>query len=115
MTSYEKFMKLCISREVKPTRALEASGLSRSLGSKWKQTQNYTPNIDCIQKLCRYFGVSADYFISENPEARNFFSEPPEFVPLVKAGFRMTHEQRITILKFAQFTYPEAFNEVQEV
>ena len=112
MNSYDKFMQLCKLRNVSASRALTAAGLSRALGSKWKQTPDFTPSIDSIQKLCRYFGVSADYFIAEEPVAYKFFREPPEITTLVQACLRMTPEQRQVISKFAQFVYPEAFDEV---
>jgi len=112
MTSYEKFIRLCKARQVSPTAALLSSGLSRSLGSKWKKTGGYTPSTEAVQKLCRYFGISADYFIQDDPDAVSYFREPVEFAPLMEAAMRLTSEQRMVITKFAQFVYPEAFDEV---
>ena len=112
MSSYEKFTRLCIERGIKPTRAIEAAGLSRGLGTKWKITEGYIPCTDSIQKLCRYFGVSADYFLLDGNNEAVLPRELSEFAPLIKAALRMTHEQRRMIVKYAMFTYPEAFDEV---
>ena len=112
MTSYEKFTALCKLRKVTPTAALLSSGLSRSLGSKWKKSASFTPNTDSIQKLCRYFGVSADYFLHDDPDVFGYLQEPKEFAVLLRAGIAMTPEQRTTVVRFAQFLYPEAFHEV---
>jgi len=112
MTSYEKFTSLCKARQVSPTAALLASGLSRSLGSKWKSRGGFTPSTEAVQKLCKYFGVSADYFIQDKPDPVSYFKEPVEFAPLMEAAMRLTPDQRAVITKFAQFVYPEAFDEV---
>lgn len=54
MTSYEKFIRLCKARQVSPTAALLSSGLSRSLGSKWKKTGGYTPSTE-VEKMREHF------------------------------------------------------------
>ena len=63
-TIYEKFERLLEERSVTAYRVAEETGLPRSMFSDWKNGK-YTPKVDKIMKIAKYFGVGLDYFYDE--------------------------------------------------
>lgn len=59
---YDLFCDLCKKKGVSPTRATIEIGLSRTIGTKWKNT-GATPQGDTLQKIAAYFGVTTDYLL----------------------------------------------------
>lgn len=62
MSFYERFVKLCEEKGVKPSRAASDNDISRSNVTNWKNN-GYTPRGEALQKLAEYFGVSTDYLL----------------------------------------------------
>jgi transcriptional regulator with XRE-family HTH domain len=111
MGSYDRFETLCKARGITVSGAMIAAGLSKALATKWKGTPNYTPNADTIAKLCRFFNVSADYFLgSGNVEPYKTFNEIPEVNILLKAMGNMTEEQRREVYHYAKYIAPNSFD-----
>lgn len=58
---YKKFEELLAQRGVKPSDVCRATGVSKSVLSRWKSGK-FTPKHDKIQKIADYFDVPVDYF-----------------------------------------------------
>lgn len=65
---YERFIELCKANNIKPTPTMLEMGFSRGLLRKWKTASNIT--IKSLETVANYFGVSLDYFSSENNISR---------------------------------------------
>lgn len=55
-------------KELRKERGLSQSGLGDAIGVNWRTISSYElgkrePDIDTIVKFCKFFGVSADYFL----------------------------------------------------
>ena len=62
---YDKFVQICASRGVSPSRAAIEAGLSKSTVSKWKSAPNAEPTGAAIKKLTEYFGISVSELLAE--------------------------------------------------
>ena len=60
---YSNFLKLCSAKNVSPSRAASAIGLSNAAASGWKNGK--VPQDTTVQKLADYFGVSVADLMSE--------------------------------------------------
>ena len=58
---YRKIAELMQKNNVTAYQVAKATGLSNSAFSTWKKGRN-KPNVEALQKLAEYFGVSVDYF-----------------------------------------------------
>lgn len=58
---YDKFKKLMAERGVKASDVCKATGINKSVISRWKSGQ-FTPKYDKVQKIADYFGVDTSYF-----------------------------------------------------
>ena len=63
---YERFIKLCEQKNVKPTPLMKELGFSTGLPSQWKKT-GQQPSYEKLCALARYFGVSVDYLAGNTP------------------------------------------------
>ena len=112
MTRFERFKALCDSHGETVTHAMESSGLSRSLASKWRQNPDFVPNAKTLGALAAHFGISADYFLTEiAPDVPPAFDDMPEITMIARAGRKMTPQQRAEVLHYAQYLFPEAFDD----
>ena len=62
---YDLFCQLCKEKGVSPTKATVDIGLSRTIGTKWKNT-GATPQGETLSKIAQYFGVSVDYLLGND-------------------------------------------------
>lgn len=62
---YDRFVELCNSRGVTPSRAALDAGISKSLVTKWKTNRSKMPSADVIQKLSAYFDLPVSEFLGE--------------------------------------------------
>ncbi|MDN8591919.1 helix-turn-helix transcriptional regulator [Paenibacillus sp. 11B] len=88
---YKKFEKLLIAAEKTAYQVSKDTGISTATLSSWKNG-NYNPKIDKILILAAYFGVTVDYFLSEDAEVENSKSGPlghnhPEFLNSLEVPF----------------------------
>lgn len=61
----DRFEELCAARGVKPGRACQEMGLSRSLAAKWKSTGTEKPSADALEKMSAYFGMTIDEILDK--------------------------------------------------
>jgi transcriptional regulator with XRE-family HTH domain len=61
---YEKFEKLLIERNVTAYQVAQKTGVATSTLTEWKKG-TYTPKIDKIMLIARYFNVPIEYFLED--------------------------------------------------
>lgn len=57
---YEKFLKLCVERNLSPSAAAQEAGFSNAAATDWKNGAK--PRKQNMMKLANYFGVPVEYF-----------------------------------------------------
>jgi len=93
---WNRFSELCVKRKKTPTSVVSDLGLARGAVTKWKN--GTLPNKTTLSKIASYFGVTTDYFFSENAA----LPLAPEQVKLLDSFARCTDEQRDLIFKLFQ-------------
>ncbi len=62
---YSKISKLCKDRNISVARLEKECGLGNATVRGWKISN---PNLNNLKKVADYFGVSIEYFLSEEKE-----------------------------------------------
>lgn len=62
---YENVKELCHQHRTNITSLVKELGMSTSLPTKWKSGSN--PNLETVQKIADYFGVSVDTLLGSGP------------------------------------------------
>ena len=60
MDFYDRFIKLCAEKGVKPSPMAESIGIQKTAVSNWK-TRKTKPTAVNLQKIADYFGVTVEY------------------------------------------------------
>lgn len=79
---FDKFFKLCEERGVTPYRVGKDIGVSTSNITQWKKGMS-TPNFTSMQKIAKYFNVSLDYFVDDDPEAPEPTTDATRWIPVL--------------------------------
>lgn len=68
MTLFERVKELCQKRGITLQSLAENTKMSINTLYKWK---SHTPNVDALQRVADYFGVSTDYLLgrTDNPNS----------------------------------------------
>lgn len=110
---YEKFEKLCNSRDITPYRVMKDLNFSRGFFSDWKAGRS-TPKTDKLQKIADYFGVNVAYFYDENENNQaNYLDEETKQIaqaiferPKLKEIFNLfiglSDEEAVTVIPILQ-------------
>lgn len=80
---YDRFRELCQQKGVSCNKAALDMGLSNATPTKWKKT-GATPNVDTLQLVADYFGVSAASLLSEEKPLINDDEELTAYVEMLK-------------------------------
>lgn len=100
---YEKFLKLCLARNVSPSAAAKAAGFSNGAASDWKN--GAIPRTSNLLKLANYFDVPLSYFND------NCDSPPLSDRRYVKSQIDLlTNEEFEKLLQLAKIALPEKFD-----
>lgn len=94
-----------------------ACSVSASAISQWKSGRT-SPATKSLQNIADYLNVSYEYLISgvgqkekaPAPEGEREI-ENPDIRMIARAGRKMTPEQAENLRKYAQYMFPEAFND----
>jgi len=112
---YEKYRQLC-SELGKSDNAVAAEiGLSNSTVTTWKQ--GAIPRRPTLKRVADYFGISVEELMGysgiEKAPTQDGESEikNPDIRMIARAGKKMTPEQAEILRKYAQYLFPEAFEE----
>lgn len=92
---------------------------AKELGLPYTTYVNYEkgsrePNSETLIMFSEFYGVSIDYLLgnSDDKEKKPLDDKMlPPITMIARAGKKLTREQQETILKFAKFTFPEAFED----
>lgn len=100
---YQRFVALCRSRGVSPSRAAEDAGLSKSAVSKWKREPDSVPSGTVLGKLSAYFGVPTSTLLGEKaPTPQQPGDEAIKFALFGGSG-EITQEMFDEVRSFAKF------------
>ena len=66
MLFWDQFLNICRSNHIAPTKALKINGISQGNMVRWKNGGSV--NSKTIEKLAKYFGVPAGYFLTNSFE-----------------------------------------------
>ncbi len=66
---YDLFCDLCKKKGVSVTKATVEIGLSRTIGTKWKNT-GATPNGETLNKIASYFDVPVGYLLGNDQKEK---------------------------------------------
>ncbi len=86
-------------------------GLSRSAVSMYESGER-EPKFELLTAIASHYGVGLDYLLghrSAAPEREE--EEQPELRLIARAGQKMTQEQRESLLRYARYMFPEAFED----
>lgn len=84
MTFYERYCELCRQKGVKPhsRQTSELIGISNALSVRWKE--GILPRSATLEKLSKFFGVSADYLL-HGGDAAGLVNSDPELTEILQA------------------------------
>ena len=71
----DRFESLCREKGVRPGKACQEMGVSRSLAAKWKSTGTEKPSADVLEKMSAYFGMSIDEILGKESAAPVTFDD----------------------------------------
>lgn len=103
---YDRFVELCLSRHITPSRAAVEAGLSKSTVTKWKNSPDSKPTGKAIEALTRYFGISVAELMGEpaaEAETSRAATEEELKFALFGGSGEITDEMYREVLSFAQF------------
>lgn len=81
-------------------------GLSRSAVSMYESGER-EPKYELLTAIAAHYDVELDYLLGRDvPE-----EDPDELRMIARAGRKMTPEQRESLLRYARFMFPEAFED----
>jgi len=71
----DRFEALCREKGVKPGRACQEMGVSRSLAAKWKAAGTEKPSADVLEKMAVYFEMTIEEILGKESAASITFDE----------------------------------------
>lgn len=92
-------------------------GMSRSFMTELRKGRAKSVKAETAQKIADYFNVSIEYLLGEEPKPNTPAPEgerlidDPDIRMIARAGKKMTPEQRENLRKYAQYMFPEAFED----
>ena len=108
MNTLEIIQELCAEKGTNPSRLEIELGLGKGTIHKWAKSY---PNTEKLLKVAEYFNVSIDYLLGKQKPEEDL---GPYIGRIARAGKKLTKEQSENLLKYAEFMFPEAFNEEQQ-
>lgn len=136
---WTRFIELCNEAGKSPNAVAAACGI-KSSGTVTGWSKGAIPRAPVLHKMAQYFHVSEDYLLGNVNEPFfhldvertlreiNSYGDEDEKAPtqegereiknpdirmIARAGSKMTPEQAENLRKYAQFMYPEAFNDIE--
>ena len=92
---YDKFLELCIDKNMSPSAAAIDAGFSNAAAAGWKK--GAVPRRSAIKRLAHYFGVDEDYFSEEDQETEKSPAPDKETEDFARYFAMLTpeHQQQI--------------------
>ncbi len=95
----ERFIKLCNKKGEAPTVVCKNIGLSNSVFTGW--TDETIPRRATLMRIADYFGVSVDYFLTE--EGGNAEKIDESISELISLAKQLTEEQAKEVTEYARY------------
>ena len=89
MDFYNRFIKLCNEKGIKPSPMLESIGIQKTAATNWKNRRS-NPTSANLQKIADYFGVTVEYLKGETETKKS----PDEF--------QLTEDEMLLLKLFRQ-------------
>lgn len=84
-------------------------GLSRSAVSMYESGER-EPKYELLTAIAAHYEVDLDYLLGRG-EAKSAEPDDPDIRMIARAGRKMTPEQRESLLRYARYMFPEAFED----
>lgn len=123
MDTFDRIEMLLKEKGMTQADLSRASGISTGLISQWKKRMQ-SPSAEKLKLVADVFGVTVDYLINGDPEKNelpatdrelddllNIKKMNPDIRMIARAGKKMTPEQAENLRKYAQYMFPEAFED----
>lgn len=111
---YDLFCELCNKKGISVTKATVEIGLSRTIGTKWKNT-GATPNGDTLNKIAEYFGVTTDYLLgAETKKAstpKDERSSDPDIRRIERARNNMSEKDKKKMMELLELSFEDYFSD----
>jgi len=113
---YNRIYGLCQGKGISIGKMCNELGISRGNLTELKMGRIKTLKAENLKKISGYFGVSVDYLLGTETEKEPALEgeheiENPDIRMIARAGRKMTPEQAENVRKYAQYMFPEAFEE----
>ena len=108
---YNYIETLCSYKGISITEMCRASGASRGSLTDLKKGRITSLSPETLRKIADYFGVSMDELYGRKTDEEIEVTDMPPITMIARAGKKMTPEQQKILLRFAKFTFPEAFED----
>lgn len=108
MNIRERIRMLANERGISLSQLESILGFGASTILKWDKS---APSVDKLEKVAEYFNVSVDYLLGKQKPEEDL---GPYIGRIARAGKKLTKEQSESLLKYAKFMFPEAFDEEQQ-
>lgn len=105
---YKNIESLCAERKISITEMCRRSGASRGSLTDLKNGRISSLHPDTLAKIAQYFDVSID-FLCGREKPKEDGSLPINII--ARAGKNLSIADQELLLKFAKFTFPEAFGD----
>lgn len=74
---YDRYVAICQSKGISPSKAAEEIGLNKASVTNWKKS-GYTPRADTLQRIADYFGVSVAFLLGTETKTAPTLTEKDE-------------------------------------
>ena len=103
---YEKFLDLCVARNISPSAAAQDAGFSNAAATDWKNGAK--PRKANLIKLAKYFNVSVEYF-EESTDIKKDLAKDDEVVrsdmqeEIIQYADQASEEEQKKVLDYIRF------------
>lgn len=106
---YDKFLELCIDKNMSPSAAAIDAGFSNAAAAGWKK--GAVPRRSAIKRLADYFGVDEDYFSEEAPETEETPAANKQTEVFMKMYDMLTPDRQLRLYEFLSDLVKEQMQE----
>ncbi len=100
MGLYKKIKDLADSRKISIRQLEEKMNYGNGTIRRWEDSK---PSIDKVEKVANFFGVTVDYFLSDDEES-------PEFFAIQRKSKKLSPKDQKKLLKIMQLTFDDIDN-----
>lgn len=121
MDTFDRITALLRQNNMTQADLSRATGISTGLISQWKKRMQ-SPSTEKLKLIADHFNVTVDYLLGNEQKGKaapdkddktifldDTFNE--NIIMIARAGKKMTNAQAENLRKYAQYMYPEAFED----